>query len=332
MKHEKIRKRGPNCNMDNAETAFLGPFRNQAVTSSFAVANGLIDLKRAAAFYDRIVIIEADVFEPTMMEALGPDLEYLQENDLIKVLPVTEYPSILEGQPGHEYADRIRNGLAAALFSGPDIRKQSHEACGNGFARLQAAVMQTANPGEHFTPIVTSRKRVASLGKAAQFYNEDPLPGDNELEALLPVRSTAARIVFDRLPIPSHDTPWQDILDLRADPGTELYARRLRIMLERLSKETNRRHVEDLIYSEFDDFEQQLKAFKGKKRRATVRWVLPWADKLNALVRSIALLKPSEAIEPHIKANEEVATLNAAEAELKRNPYYLIEHVRTRLA
>lgn len=310
------------------------PFYCQAVTSGFAVSNGLVDLKRAAAFYDRILIVDADIFERKLADALGPDLDYLQENGLIEIFDVAEYPHIPEGQPGHAYAEKIRGGLAAALFSASENRAKTHEVCGNGLARLQAAALQSASADDHFSPLVTGRKVMPALKRSARYQiaNDEPLPSDSLLEALLPVRATATRMVFEQLPVPSHETPWEDILHFRADNDTGLYAAQLRLFLHDLAKESDRRHVEDLVRTQFSAFDKKISAFKGKQRRAVVRWVLPWADKLHDLAKAIALLKFSEVINSHVKVSEEVATLNEAENNLQRDPYYLIEHIRRTLA
>jgi len=165
-----------------------------------------------------------------------------------------------------------------------------------------------------------------------RFDREDPLPSDDQLEALLPVRATATRILFEKLPVPGRDTPWEDIFRLRQDADTGLYAARMRILLRRLAKEDDRRHVEDLIQTEFAEFESKLEWLKSGRRTAKIQMVMPWADLVHGLVKALALAKPSEALAPIFRTREELVKLNRAEEEVKKDPYYLIEHVRSRLA
>ena len=307
------------------------PFRCNAVTSSFAVSNGMVDLKRAAAFYDRVVIVDYQSFDANLEEKLGPDYQFLCDNGLIEVRELGAFAGLGPGEPGYDYANKIQNGFRAAVFSEDERRIKTHEALGNGISRLQAALLYGSKASEHFTPIVTSRRVVPSLSRQGQFYQDDPLPNDEALEELLPVRATATRILFDKLPVPGREMPWDDIFRLREDADTGLYAARMRLLLQKLSKENDRRHVEDLIHSEYADFEARLRAVKGQRRRAAVHVVLPWADLIHGLVKALALAKPSEAVSPFLKANDEVVKLNSAETELRKDPYYLIEHVRSRM-
>lgn len=319
--------------MDDAIPEIVKPFQCHAVTSSFAVSRGMIDLKRAAAFYDRIVIIEyKEAFGSALEEKLGPDYEFLAEHGLIDVRDVGAYAGVARGDPGFDYAAKIQSGFSATVFAGTGARRdRSYEALGNGMARLQAALLHAVTPRENFTPIVTNRKVAPVLNGQAQFYRDSPLPVDEALEELLPVRATATRILFDKLPVPGRAMPWEDIFRLREDAETGLYAARLRILLQKLSKEDDRRHVADLIQTEYTDFEARFSALKGQKRKVATQVVLPWADLIHGLIKALALAKPSEAVAPFLKANDEVVKLNNAEAELKKDPYYLIEHVRSRL-
>jgi hypothetical protein len=313
----------------NPEVA--SPFRCQAVTSSFAVGHGMVDLKRAAAFYDRVVIFDHQSFEADLEEKLGPDYEFLSNHGIIEVRKLGAFAGLAPGEPGYDYAKKMQSGFAASIFSDTGRRSKTLESLGNGMARLQAAILYGSSSTEHFTPIVTSRKVAPSLSREGQFYQDDPLPRDEALEELLPIRATAMRILFDKLPVPGREMPWDDIFRLREDAETGLYAARLRLLLQKLSKEDDRRHVEDLIQSEYAEFETRLGAVKGQRRKVAVQVVLPWADLVHGLLKALALAKPSEAVAPFLKANDEVVKLNSAESELKKDPYYLIEHVRSRM-
>ena len=49
-------------------------FRQSAVTSGISIVTDAVDLKTAACFYDKVVIMDYEDFEPRLSSLLGPDL------------------------------------------------------------------------------------------------------------------------------------------------------------------------------------------------------------------------------------------------------------------
>ena len=316
--------------MEAGTSGVAYPFRHSAVTSSAAILSGAVDLKVAAAFYDRIKIIELDVFDTKLPEFLGPDYEYLADNGIIEIQGHHAAVGMNEGEPGHEYASAIQSHITACLFSPKERGSWIAEIAGNGLSRLYAALQLRENPHNELTPIVTSSLRWDGASDAIRL-DRTPLPDDSGLEELLPVRATATRVIFNKLPMPGRDTPWDDILSFREAADTGLYAAQLRILLKRLGKEDDRRHVADLIETEFAAFEKRLEIFKKSKRHAKTQMVLPWMDVFHGLVKAVALAKPSEAALPYVQMEKQQIEISTAEQKITSDPYYMIEHVRSQL-
>ena len=307
------------------------PFRHEAVTNSIAVTLGLVDLKRAAAFYDKITILNAEIFGKPFEETFGSDYSFLTDQGIIEVKPYRNQAGLNEGEAGFPFAAAIQSHLAATIFSSESDKKWIGEVAGNGMSRLHVALQRRLSPDLQVSPIVTANLKSDGFSDEVRL-DRVPLPDDNVLEDLLPVRATATRVIFDKLPVPSRDTPWDDILRFREDAKTGLYAARLRNLLKTLGEQEDRRHAVDLVESEYADFEDRLRLFKRSARLGKVQMTLPWLDMLHGLLKAVALAKPSEMVEPFIKAEEQQIELSEAEREIRSNPYYMIEHVRSQLA
>lgn len=307
------------------------PFQHSGVTSAAAVILGRVDLKVAAAFYDRITILDVDILPQTLPEVLGPDFEYLCERGIIEVCPFGGIDDFEQGDAGYKFAAAIQTHLSATVFSSLKDKKRIGEIAGNGMARLHVAMASRREPGATLTPIVTARLVDRGFGEEVHL-DRLPVLDDESLEELLPVRATATRVIFDQLPLPSRSTPWEEVLAFRAEADTGLYAARLRILLKKLGAEADRGHARDLIRSEYADFEERLRGMKQTRQLAGTQMVLPWLDTIHNLVKAVALAKPSEAAQPFVTMRKQQIELNEAERKLKSDPYYMIEHVRSRLA
>jgi hypothetical protein len=307
------------------------PFQHSGVTSAAAVVLGAVDLKVAAAFYDRITILDAGEGTRKLPDVLGPDFEFLSERGIIDVRPYGNMGDLREEDPGRRFAEAIQTHLAATVFAGDKEKERIGEVAGNGMARLHVALASKREPSAALTPIVTARLADRGFDKGVHL-DRVPVLEDDGLEDLLPMRAIATRVIFDRLPVPTRATPWEEILSFRAESDTGLYAARLRILLRRLGEQTDRRHVSDLVRSEFADFEDRLRGMKKYRRLARTQMVLPWLDMLHGMLKAVALVKPSEAAQPYVTMEKQKVELNEAERKLRSDPYYMIEHVRSRLA
>ena len=306
-------------------------FRQRAVTSSINIGQSAVDLKIAACFYDSVTLMDYKDFEPSLESALGPDLEYLVDQGLIVIEPYDKQLAIDSNHKAYEYARAIQSHMAASLFTPAEEKVPVFEVAGNGMARLYAAMAANEIDGQSFVPIVSGRTRLEGYANEINLEGT-PLPTALEIEELLPVKTTATEALFNLIPVPAAAVPWQDVLEFRDQQSTGLYAARIRILLERLSKETDRRHAEDMIRSEFATFESKLRVFKKQVALTSFKAVLPWGDFLHGLVKSFALLKPSEVVKPLIETAERDIELMKAEDQIRQDPYYMIEHVRRAFA
>ena len=221
--------------------------------------------------------------------------------------------------------------MASSLFTPADQVSQIYEVAGNGMTRLFAAMAADAIGTQNVVPIVSGRTKLDGYGESINL-ERNPMPSGAEIEGLLPVRTTATEALFNLIPVPNRQVPWQDVLEFRAEQKTGLYATRIRILLERLGKETDRRHAEDLVRSEFASFEAKLRIFKKQTKVTTFKAWLPWGDFLHNLLKGVIQLKPSEAAKSFIETAEHRIEISKAEEELTSDPYYMIEHVRSAMA
>lgn len=317
--------------IQGSQPAAKPTFRQTAVTSGVLVASGAVDLKTAACFYDHVVIMDYERFTPSLRETLGQDLGYLVDEGIVSLRSYDEILAMKSDHQAFGYAESIRSYMMSSIFAEDDERPPIHEVAGNGMARLYAALALETSQSQCLVPIVSSRMKIDGYTMEVAL-DDTPLPLAEKIEALLPVRTTAAEALFNLIPMPSREVPWQDVTEFRADHKTALYAARIRILLERLSKETDRRHVEDLILSEFATFENDLRIAKMKTQLGSFKAVLPFGDMIGDILGGMLKMKFGETVKGLVEMRERQIDVSEAEAKIQSDPYYMIEHVRSTLA
>lgn len=105
------------------------------VASSLSLADRNLDLKAAALFYDRIIILHDDLFRFKLEDAVGQDLDYLENSGIIEILTHD-----LEGETEQEYLEG-RGIFAMSLFAseGTVVLRSLPRQASNGCIRARAS-------------------------------------------------------------------------------------------------------------------------------------------------------------------------------------------------
>jgi hypothetical protein len=334
-------------------------FRQTAVIADIAAARGAIDVKRTALLFDSIVVLktsEGDLEGPAKQPIRGVDsheLEWLTEKGIISFeRDHSESFFVASGKAGQQSGNRAdalsKAGVLSFGGAAPEPTSESdtiynryreyRRAClghlalisknspnyeafvrsaANFVARYSATQMQlTLDEDQRAVPLMYDPKYILSrLGATI------PYPYDTEAKADYK-RTTAT--VLGQLPVPDGLTPWEDILEFRANSKSRLAFFQLREWIKDAAKSDNTgAELKDRIEYELTTLEAELKRARIKSTVGTIEIVVTSAGEV---VENLLGLKFGEAAKALIRMFKgEVDTLSEEEKLAKHGLYYIVK-------
>ena len=289
----------------------------QIVTSSVALRDGALNLKVAAVFYQRIVILDDRTFDTKLRKLVGPELDGLVNEGVVEVRPVRPIRDFRLGQEHDAAVDGTSSLAMEGMLASRDskTRRAVIAAGANGFVRLESAELSLNDPTTTFVPNISAKGLVDERSAAAMSRNEK--------------LAWAADILFKEVPVPAEDTPWQDIFNFRKDNATELAALKLHHWMKKVTAAEDLASIKDEVRHDYLSFEERLKVHRMKCSHARFRVVAPIVDAIHLALKAALTFKLSEVMEFQQRRIE----LNDLEMKFRQEqPLYMIEHLRSQLA
>jgi hypothetical protein len=246
--------------------------RQNAVIADSSVARGLVDARRAALLFDQLVVVrtEQSAFDPSAARladagVFGPETDWLVERGMVRFENDLADDALAAHDAGYaldrkQVAGAIRN-LVLTGSESPEF--ESWIRCGaNGVARSTAAYLQERNDLDH-VPLVygkrheLSRLLPASRPAAPRERHRDDVP--------------AICVLFSALPTPDASTPWEAILEYRADPAAfGAFARLRRWTVEAARSGRAGPELRQRLEWELHGYEDALRLHRIKSRLQTL--------------------------------------------------------------
>lgn len=262
---------------------------------------GRLDMRQLALLFDQLAIMELGPLLSSRASEMCPpqlrdELEWLGDRDLVVEAPsfsgltqeiIEKYQADLNKIPRPpEFGEAEQK----TLVNGD--RAKTEELLKLHTSRLYALALQQA--------------RLLSVIMRNEFVCDSCSVWDDVSRALRVVsndpNATVVNVTLSRFPMPEPDTPWEQILEFKADSETNQKLRRLRLWIAKLGRE-NRSPVEiaDLLETSVHEYEQHLRVAKIRFRHGTLQsLLLVTAD----VLENLAHLKFGKATEQLLSIGE----------------------------
>jgi hypothetical protein len=207
-------------------------------------------LKHRVLFFDRIGVSEIEstvrllrLFENDDLDGLANDLEFLQSKD--RVFEVE--PFALDAEAAFRRSKEVQPEQAADIRSAAYLtrqieRRQKQMSAAAPFN--QTEVLRTLSLMDshwQFSARMCARYMQRSEGLEASAVLSSPLAIPNQMKRVydeLPRTSTdLIEVVLDKLPMPSELTPWEAILDFKADTEAQGYLQGLKVWMGEITRQ-----------------------------------------------------------------------------------------------
>jgi len=233
-------------------------FRQAAVITDTAFARSIVDAKQAALLFDQLIIIKTSAFRidrafklGSPEAILGHELDWLQNNSIVRF----EKENALRGE---------------AFFQSSPALVQLHKEIQVGY--FNVALLPQAKADMYFRRLANATARAAAvfLDQCSDvrhvplvFHSDGSI--DHLSAKTTPQMTSAMSAVFNFVPIPESDTPWENILDLRNDPNTRSAFMDLREWLRSaIDENTTVADLKEQLEHRLDSYEQSLKRHKTR--------------------------------------------------------------------
>jgi hypothetical protein len=278
------------------------------------------NLKQEALLFDQIGIYKLSNFyrtledsvhlfnrfvpnSPNKPEIIISELEWLQQKGVIFELKIKEELSEshfrhLDPNTGQKYED-AKNLLRKVIeiqtldLKNVDGEKRKLELIREqqvALLRLMSIVMETARG-------ITTVTTFPSSEYAAQLPNSS--------------KGNVAQIVINNLPLPSNETPWEQIIDYRDDSETQKHLSSLRRWISRTSKQNlSSLEIEEEIESLIYDFQEHMKFHKMKINTETLEVLV---NSSADVIGNLLTLKFSKLLDPLFAIKKRQLSLLEAE-------------------
>src|SRR5690606_7704783 len=239
-------------------------FRQNAVIADSAVARGLLDIKRAALLFDRIVVLRTSLAEfddPTKLSTraglFGDEGEWLGEQGILSYSAL-DYDAELAAA-NDAYAEHLELARAqycsSILLDGAEYETCVRR-CANEMARAAAIKGNVLSDTEHVPLVYGEHYELSTLTVS---------PGDIPMRSVGRAHNPAMVVVFHALPTPDELTPWEAILDYRRDPETRQAFAGLRNWVNEATRaHASPRELYDTLEWELQRYERALRLHRIK--------------------------------------------------------------------
>lgn len=305
--------------------------RQSGVISDTAAARSIIDIKRAALLYDRIIILRTKEGEIDRVEAKSmfgltrSEQDWLTDTGLIEFQVDTTNKLLARNDSGYAAAgdEFIRScrhykgtgfGQLCLLPPRGDGYENTIRSAANFSARFSASALQGELDDERFLSICYPLKYQLSMtgAKAVDPYS---IPKAMDYE------QTSA-IVLTKLPVPSEITPWEAIIDFRNDPHMRQAFLGLRNWMSDVGKSgVSRAEVSERL-------EYQILKIEDELKRARIEYTLGQTETLVsgtfALIENLLKLNLKDAAGGLFSVAKNRIALLEKEAKIAESGLYYI--------
>ncbi len=206
-------------------------------------------LKHRLLFFDRIGIFEPEVLTMLLRSVdeaeVANDLEFLQSNNLVfNARPVLSDAISIETPSEEQSTD-----VSAASLIDAELRKVTgiFRTATKKPARLTRAKLYALysafvllDSKLQFYARICARHMQRSTGEAASAVFSGPLSVPSGLAHLYKYRQSPTDVislVLDKLPMPSENTPWEAIIDFKADADAQGYLQGLKVWMSEMARQ-----------------------------------------------------------------------------------------------
>jgi len=267
-------------------------------------------------YYDRIVILHEDLFRFKLKEAIGDDLDYLENEGIVQLMSHN-----VEDETDQEY--REGRGIFAMSFfasEGTVEARSLPRQASNGGIRARTARLAKLEKEKIIVPFYHAFE-------ACPAYNEElPAP------AAEPTLVKATEMLFKYVPIPADDVPWEQIQEFRSDKDSRKSAERLSQWARQLSVDQDVHAIERIAAIQREDLIEKIAEHQMKHNLTTVKMILPILDIVTAPIAALLNAKPSETFAPFVEIGERWIERNSSEAAMKREPLYFLSELHERFS
>lgn len=247
-------------------------FRQNAVIADSAVVRGLIDIKRAALLFEKLVVLQTEqsTFDPAANRSadtglFGSETDWLVEQGIVRFEKDLEDATLAAHDPTYA-RDRkqVTSAICNLILLGNDLREvENWVRCGaNGIARSTAVYLQDRDDIDHVPLIYGKQYELSRLLPGHQIQT----PADSHRQT-----ASAIRVIFNTLPTPDDSTSWEEILEYRRDPTVFSAFSRLRHWAtDAVQSDLPERELAQKLEYELHTYEDALRLHGIKARLQTL--------------------------------------------------------------
>jgi hypothetical protein len=205
-------------------------------------------LKHRLLFFDRIGLeaLEDTVkllraLESDALRNIANELEFLQSRNIV----FDAAPFVLEAKAFYHQSEEIPPEEKADLLSAQSIERWVNDLierrllAGKDFGIVRAA--RLINGYSQFTARVCARHMQRFGRQEASAVLSEPLMIPRKMKRVYDKfqrpSTDVIEVVLDKLPMPPEDTPWEQILDFKADEEAQGYLRGLRVWMGEITRQ-----------------------------------------------------------------------------------------------
>lgn len=263
-------------------------------------------LKQQALLFDQIGIYKLDNFYKTLEEStaffkkLAPDvpnkaesiiteLKWLQQTDIIFELTMQQefeiqnmgrFVQISNGQKFENAKNLLRKIIEIQTLDLKNVKSEAHKI--DLIKEQQFTILRL------MSVIMEATKGVTAVTTFPDIEYSRELPSSN--------KSDVAQIVISKLPLPSNETPWEQIIDYRNDSGNQKNLQSLRRWINKISHENLPSiEIEEEIEWLVNEFQEHMKFHKIKANTETLEVIV---NSSADVIRNLLTLKFSKVLNP----------------------------------